>query len=152
MKKHCFLGLLAVLSAFAAAVAGSPEEAIEQGNQAFIDAFAKGDAAALAAVYDADGSRLSPTGEVVRGTAAIAERVGEFLQKVGTVKVTIATENLWVIDDMAYETGKYTFTFTPQEEPERTLAGQYVTIWKRQDDGGWKIYADMSVPCGGKDE
>ena len=27
-----------------------------------------------------------------------------------------------------------------------SFGGRYVTTWKRQSDGGWKIFADMGVP------
>ena len=49
------------------------------------------------------------------------------------------------MDDLAYETGKYTYTFTPPGKAETQTGGHYVTIWKRQADGGWKIMADMGV-------
>jgi ketosteroid isomerase-like protein len=26
------------------------------------------------------------------------------------------------------------------------LGGRYVTLWRRQPDGGWKIWADIGVP------
>ena len=29
---------------------------------------------------------------------------------------------------------------------EQTIGGRYVTTWKRQADGGWKIKSDVGVP------
>jgi uncharacterized protein (TIGR02246 family) len=122
-------------------------KAIDAGNAKYIDAFARSDAGALAGLYDESGSRLSPKGVVVRGRPAIAENVAGFMKSVtGPIKVGIETQDLWVVDDLVYETGKYTYTFTPPGKSETQTGGHYVTIWKRQADGGWKIIADMGVP------
>jgi uncharacterized protein (TIGR02246 family) len=119
---------------------------IDAGNAKYVDAFAKSDAGALAGLYDESGSRFSPNGVVVRGRPAIAESVAGFMKSVtGPIKVTIETQDLWLVDDLAYETGKYTYTFTPPGKAETQTGGHYVTIWKRQADGGWKIMADMGV-------
>jgi uncharacterized protein (TIGR02246 family) len=122
-------------------------KAIDAGNAKYIDAFARSDAGALAGLYDESGSRFSPKGVVVRGRPAIAENVAGFMKSVtGPIKVGIETQDLWVVDDLVYETGKYTYTFTPPGKSETQTGGHYVTIWKRQADGGWKIIADMGVP------
>jgi uncharacterized protein (TIGR02246 family) len=122
-------------------------KSIDAGNAKYIDAFARSDAGALAALYDESGSRFSPKGIVVRGRPAIAESVAGFMKSVtGPIKVSIDTQDVWVVDDLVYETGKYTYTFTPPGKTETQTGGHYVTIWKRQSDGGWKIFVDMGVP------
>jgi uncharacterized protein (TIGR02246 family) len=122
-------------------------KSIDAGNAKYVDAFAKSDAGALAGLYDESGSRLSPNGVVVRGRPAIAESVTGFMKSVtGPIKLNIETQDLWVVDDLAYETGKYTYTFTPPGKSETQTGGHYVTIWKHQTDGSWKISADMGVP------
>ena len=122
-------------------------QSIDAGNAKYIDAFAKSDAGALAGLYDESGSRFSPKGVVVRGRPAIAESVAGFMKSVtGSIKVSIETQDLWLVDNLVYETGKYTYTFTPPGKSETRTGGHYVTIWKRQPDGGWKIIADMGVP------
>jgi uncharacterized protein (TIGR02246 family) len=150
--------LFAFLLAFAAIAgaqapaqssAADPEirKIIDAGNTKYVDAFAKSDAGALAGLYDESGARLSPNGVVVRGRPAIAESVAGFMKSVtGPIKVNIETQDLWVVDDLAYETGKYAYTFTPPGKTETQTGGHYVTVWKHQADGGWKIMADMGVP------
>ena len=121
-------------------------KAIDAGNAKYVEAFAKSDAGALAGLYDESGSRFSPNGVVVRGRPAIAESVAAFMKSVtGPIKVNIETQDLWLEDDLAYETGKYTYTFTPPGKTETQTGGHYVTVWKRQADGGWRIMADMGV-------
>jgi uncharacterized protein (TIGR02246 family) len=119
---------------------------IDIGNAKYIEAFAKLDANGLAAVYDKDGARLGPNGSYARGREAIAKKVNEFMQSVtGAIRVTIDTENLWVVDDVAYETGKYSYTYRLVGKEENHIGGHYVTVWKKQSDGGWRIAADMGV-------
>ncbi len=119
---------------------------IDSMNALYIQAYADANGLALAAVYDANGARLGSNGQYSRGTEAIAAAVGEFVGRVGPVAVTLETADLWLLDDRAYETGEWSYTFTPESEAERTIGGRYVTIWQRQAAGGWKIWADMGVP------
>jgi uncharacterized protein (TIGR02246 family) len=122
-------------------------KAIGAGNAKYIEAFAKSDAAGVAGLYDESGSRLSPNGVVVRGRPAIAESVAGLMKSVaGPIKVSIETQDLWVVDDVVYETGKYVYTLTPPGKSETQTGGHYVTIWKHEADGSWKIMADIGVP------
>ncbi len=149
MKGTTLTTLLTLIASGPHLHAQTPKEvrgAIDGGNAQYIAAFANADARALAGVYDRNGARLSPNGAVTRGQEAIAREVAAFLDRAGPVTVTIETVDLWVVDDVAYETGLWSYTFTPQGEEERTVGGRYVTIWKQQASGGWKILADMGVP------
>lgn len=119
---------------------------IERGNAEYIRAFAAGDSAAVAGVYDARGARFAPNGAVIRGRDAIRANIGSFIRRVGPVTVVLETLDVWVVDDVAYETGRWAYTFTPPGSTERTVGGRYVTVWRKQRDGGWRILADMGVP------
>ena len=142
--------VLSIFSVVAEAQEGSERSevraAIDDGNASYIAAYAQSDAAALAKVYDPDGSRLNDNGRMDRGRDAIAASVGEFLSRVGPVRVRLETVDMWIVGDQAYETGIWSYTFTPPGEDERTLGGRYVTVWRQQTDGDWKILADLGVP------
>lgn len=129
-------------SADRAAVRGS----IDAGNAAYIAAFKRADAKALSQVYDLQGARLNDSGVVVRGRSAIADDVGKFVDQVGPVRVTLESKEFWLMDDNAYETGLWSYTFQPKGKAEQHIGGHYVTVWKQQPDGGWKIWADLGVP------
>ncbi len=124
----------------------SVQRAIDAGNAAYIAAFKQADAQALSQVYDPQGSRLNESGVVVRGRAAIVKDVGDFVSQVGPVRVTLESKEFWLIDNNAYETGIWSYTFQPKGKAEQHIGGHYVTVWKKQPDGGWKIWADMGVP------
>lgn len=119
---------------------------IDRGNADYIAAFAKADADGVAAVYDADGVRLLDDGRVLRGHGAIAGDVRGFIQTVGPVTVTLATTRVWLADNLAYEAGAWSYTFTPKGKNQQRIGGKYVTTWVRQADGGWKIKSDLAVP------
>ena len=119
---------------------------IDRGNADYIAAFAKADPDGVAAVYDADGVRLGDDGRVLRGRRAITDDVRGFVQAVGPVTVTLATTRVWLVDDLAYETGDWSYTFTPKGKSRQHVGGKYVTTWVRQADGGWKIKTDLAVP------
>lgn len=121
-------------------------QAIDSGNAAYKAAFLHADAEALAQVYDPRGARLNEGGAVVRGRPAIAGDVARFLAEAGPVRVGIETAEVWVVDDTAYETGVWSYAFRPKGKAEQRIGGRYVTLWRRQADGGWRIWADMGVP------
>ncbi len=126
--------------------ASKVRKAVDAGNKLYCTAYEKSDSLAFAAVYDENGARLEKTGEVVRGRAAISREMEEhWKQLLVPHRVTAETESLWVVDDLAYELGRFTFRLTPPKEDERTFTGHYLTIWKKQGDGGWKIFRDVNV-------
>ena len=61
------------------------------------------------------------------------------------IKVSVITVKIWLDGDTAYETGKYKYVYTEKGKPA-TKEGGYVTIWKRQSDGSWKLSMDLAVP------
>jgi uncharacterized protein (TIGR02246 family) len=124
----------------------SIRQAIDQGNAQYIKFFAHKDAAGLASLYDEDAAKLEAKGTVVRGRPAIKADFESFIKEAGPVTVTIETVEVWVVDDRAVETGKWTYAFTPIGKEKTTLGGRYVAVWKKQKDGGWKIITDMDVP------
>lgn len=121
-------------------------EAIDRGNARYIAAYANADSKALAMVYDLAGARLNANGSVTLGRDSIALNVGAFLDRVGPVTVTLETTAVWVAGDLAYESGIWAYSYTPSDGRDRNVGGRYVTIWRRQSDGDWRILADMSVP------
>jgi len=121
-------------------------QAIDRGNAQYIKSMKEADAAGVAGVYAVDGVRFHEKGNMSKGRPKIQADLEGFLKKTGPVTVTIDTLDLWVVDDLAYETGRWSYTFQPASKDQVKMTGQYVTVWKKQSDGGWKIVADMPVP------
>jgi uncharacterized protein (TIGR02246 family) len=134
------------------AVSGASEtladvrRAIDKGNAQWSEGWAKGDAAMVAAIFAADGVQLASSGKIIKGPQQIMERQKTAMQGADPgVRVTVTTLNVWLDGDTAYETGKYKYEYTEKGKPG-TDQGRYVTIWKRQKDGSWKLAMDMGVP------
>ena len=74
-----------------------------------------------------------------RGAAAFGRAFGE-LNKVPGFSLTWIAEKAEVSNsgDLGYSTGTYTATFG-----ETTDKGKYVTIWRKQSDGSWKVVEDV---------
>ena len=72
--------------------------------------------------------------------------MGELMEKWGSTETTIDTDNLWVVDNIAFETGRYSYTYTPKGGVQTVSRGRYVVRWKRQPTGEWKIETDLGLP------
>ena len=122
------------------------KHAIDKGNAQWIQAWEKGDPEMIAALFTEDAVMLSQGGKVFKGRHQILERQRKAMQSMtGPVKVSVITVKIWIDGDTAHETGKYKYDYMVNGKAE-TEEGRYVTTWKRQDDGSWKLILDMGVP------
>lgn len=130
-------------------VLAEARSAIDRGNALWADAWTKGDAAAVAALFAEDGKFLSSSGKIYKGHEQILNLYINAMKGIGTeikgMKVTVETTNVWLDGDMVYETGKYGYNYEENGKPT-VEAGKYVTIWKKQKNGEWKLFMDMGVP------
>ena len=121
-------------------------QAIDKGNAQWIEAWDKADASLIAKLFAEDGVLLGRNGKFFKGPEQIFQRQKTVMEGAGKgVKATVTTVDLWLDGETAYETGTYSYKY--QEKGKLvTEEGRYVTIWKRQSDGSWKIVTDMGVP------
>jgi uncharacterized protein (TIGR02246 family) len=119
---------------------------IDKANAQWSEGWANRDATMVAAIFADDGVQLGSNGKIFKGQQQIAENQKAAMQSVDPgVKVTVTTVNVWLNGDTAYETGTYKYEYTEKGKPG-TNEGRYVTVWKRQGDGSWKLAMDMAVP------
>jgi uncharacterized protein (TIGR02246 family) len=143
------LAMLAAPSARAqqAVDTGAVRRAIDDGNRRWADAWKQGDAAALVALFADSGTQLATrTGRATHGRAALDSLFRGQFAGPRPVDVQVITENLYVTGGSAVETGHYAYIFPSENAQERAVRGRYVTIWRRQADGSWRIYVDMGLP------
>jgi len=120
--------------------------AIDKGNAQWSEGWAKGEPAMVAALFADDGVQLAGKGKIFKGPEQISEHQKTAMQSVDPgVKVTVTTSTIWLDGDTAYETGKYKYEYKEKGKPA-VDEGRYVTVWKRQKDGSWKLAMDMGVP------
>jgi uncharacterized protein (TIGR02246 family) len=111
--------------------------AVEAGNRAFIAAFLRGDAAAVAALYTPDAQVIAPGAPVASGRTAIAA----FWQgsiDAGTRDVALTTLDVESAGDLASETG----TVRLVAKDGAVSQARYVVVWKKSD-GTWRLHRDI---------
>lgn len=134
----CTTAFLASMCLTSAAYADGVRSEIEAANAQFSSAAAKGDGAALAALYSPDGQVMPAGSDPVRG----AEAIQKFWQ--GALDSGIAAIGLKTIDvfghgPTATEVGEYEL----RDKAGKVLDhGKYIVVWQRAD-GKWKLIRDM---------
>ena len=118
------------------------EQELSEGTRRFIEAYNRGDAAAVADFYTEDAKILPPNQEMVSGRRAIQE-FWQTAMDMGVRKINLETAEMGYDGNVAYERGVSTVTIQPQGGPEMTAKGKYLVVLKRQDDGSWKLAVDI---------
>ena len=77
----------------------------------------------------------------IRGRAAIRES----MTGGGTLRWEPFFADISESADLGYTLGEYAYTVADSLGVLRTSTGYYVSIWKRQLDGGWKFVFDSGV-------
>ncbi len=143
------------LFAFAAAFATTPglaqegdgnsqdKAAIAKNAEAFVEAFDKGDAKSLAALWTPEGDYTDQTGHVMKGQAAIGKTFGEFFAENKGLKLGIESESLrFVTPDVAIEDGVST-VFSPDGTPPSRVRYSIVHV---KNEGKWHLSSVRDAP------
>jgi ketosteroid isomerase-like protein len=101
-------------------------------------AFARGDAAAVAAFFTPGATLLPDAAEPVRGGEAVRAYWQAGFDR-GLGGIDVETEEVIAMGDMAYETGRYTRTMA---SGQTAGSGKYSLLW-RQLNGEWKQHRLM---------
>ena len=98
-------------------------------------------------VYADDAVFISEDGTASKGKEAISATFKEFLAD-PTLKLdyTAGAKTISSGGDMAYSTAAFTETFTdPKTKKVVTMKGTNLSVWRRQEDGSWKLVADSNA-------
>jgi ketosteroid isomerase-like protein len=101
----------------------------EAGNRAFIAAFLRGDARAVAELYTENAPVIAPGAPVARGRAAIAAARQKAIDS-GTGNLTLDTADVESAGDLAAETG----TVRLVARDGKVTEARYVVVWKLHRD------------------
>jgi uncharacterized protein (TIGR02246 family) len=120
-------------------------QAIRDLEKAWEQAFATKDADKIAVVYAEDASAMLPGAPVITGMAAIKAALKAMVED-KNFAITFAATKVEVSksSDIAYSQGAYSMTMTdPKTKKAVTEKGKYVTTYKKQADGSWKVATDI---------
>ena len=118
-------------------------KAILEQNIKRITALKEGNIDTLVELYSDDATLLPPNDSIMRGKETIgmyyllAPRSGKILD------ASLASTEITGNETVLYEIGEYNFTIkTFESDATHTDIYKYLTVWKYQNDGSWKIYAE----------
>src|SRR4051812_35676292 len=96
--------------------------------------------------YADDAAMLPPNAPLMKGKEAIRSNYRELLAdpNMSFAGTTVSTD-VSKSGDMAYTQGLFALTGTnPKTKKTETVHGKYVTIFKKQADGTWKVVQDIN--------
>jgi uncharacterized protein (TIGR02246 family) len=111
--------------------------AVEAGNRAFVEAFLRGDAGAVAQFYTENAQLIAPGAPVARGRSAIASAWQKTIDG-GVKELSLQTLDVESAGDLAFETGLVRLVLLDGSVAQ----GRYVVVWKREA-GQWKLHRDI---------
>jgi uncharacterized protein (TIGR02246 family) len=119
--------------------------AIESAIDEVIEAAREGDADRLAACYAEEATILPPGSPPVSGSTAIRAFWQGFIDA-GAEAPELLTTSVASSGDLAYEIGTWKAVVPLPTGGVGPASGNYLVVWKRQEDGSIKIVADMFAP------
>jgi ketosteroid isomerase-like protein len=111
----------------------------------FAEATEKRGAEGWVSYFADDGAQLSARAEIVRGPDAVREQMSTFFAK-GDRRLTWRPLIVQVspAGDMGFTYGPYQVLSVGRDgATELIRKGTYMTVWRREKDGRWKVVADL---------
>lgn len=122
------------------------KKAIQAANREYMQAYEKSEAARIAALFAEDGVVLQANIEPIRGKSLIERQFINLFDQSRFTDVRFKTTSIEVGQDMASEYGTYSFSVQPLGLTPAAVSGSYLVVWKKQNDGTWKILSEMRQP------
>jgi ketosteroid isomerase-like protein len=99
-----------------------------------------------ASFYAEGGERFATGSPLIRGTDALRKEWRKYVSSPGTFQWTTSRVEVSSSGDLAYETGNFVRKTVDKNGQPSTTNGKYVCVWKKQNDGKWKVIADIDNP------
>jgi uncharacterized protein (TIGR02246 family) len=114
---------------------------IDAGNQKWLAAYHRGDAAGVAALYTAKATVLPPGSDIVTGRDGIAKVWGGAIQS-GLKIETLQSVSVEQYGNAVREIGRFTAEAPNAQHEMTSVAGKYVVVWKKVK-GTWMLDSDI---------
>lgn len=122
----------------------SASDAVKAADMAWMKVFAAKDLEKSVAFCDEKGAVLSPNAPIAEGREAIGKMFTGFFA-LPNLKISWNADKAEVArsGELGYTSGTYQMSFNDPSGKEATDKGKYVTVWKKQADGSWKVMLDI---------
>lgn len=141
--KSLLIFVLMFGSASSAIAESTLEATVAATNNAFVKALEAGDVTAATSQFADDAIFIRGHNTVLRGRDAIAAMLRERLSHAKFLSGVCSTRTLESVGATAWETGSCTYT-TSAGGSKKTSSGRFMTLWKRGDDGQWRIEVNVA--------
>jgi uncharacterized protein (TIGR02246 family) len=111
-------------------------------NMKFEAAFNGGDAAGVAALYNADAVAMPPSAAIVEGRENIQALWQSYIDA-GVADLDLNTVSLEDHGGSATERGTVSFTVPNKKGGRDSASGKFIVYWTRGDDGAWRLQWDI---------
>lgn len=128
------LGLTPVGAADLTKITAASDKAAARVSKALLEE----DAGVLVSIFTEDGAIIAPSGQMIRGRLTIKTSASLLFMTMGGGKLKINRRNISIIDNNAYETGRYTFQQGDEDSPAKAFTGSYTIVWLKEQ-GEWKV-------------
>ncbi len=128
----------------AADEATAARAAIDSLNARFLAAIQRGDVSTAASNHADDAVVMIPNEKAWRGRDAVQKGFAGILSQMSVKDAKFTTEDVMLRGDLVVETGAYSWTLQPKSGKATKDEGKYLTVWRRDSTGTWKIIRDIS--------
>jgi uncharacterized protein (TIGR02246 family) len=126
---------------------GADPSELMAADRAFAKATATKGVEGWVETFAEDGAMLPAGLPIVRGHKAIRDLMSPAFENEGFKFHWEPEEaDIAASGDLGYTIGHYERTVTGPDANASTTTGKYVSIWKRQEDGTWKVVVDLGTP------
>ncbi|HLQ50693.1 MAG TPA: DUF4440 domain-containing protein [Terriglobales bacterium] len=147
MKKLGFLGLLLAISTLYAApkkpVIEAEKKALIQAEGDFEAARAQKGLEGWLSFFAEDTADFPSGSPITFSKAAMRERLSKTWNSEVTLKWQPVKADVGASGDLGYTVGTWQLTGKSRKGEPVSMTGKYMTVWKKQADGSWKVVADM---------
>ena len=144
---HAVVAALIFLAVGAGATFGQTNskatDAIRVADEAWLKTYEAKDVDRAVAFCDEQGSMLWPNAPIATGKNAIAKLTASAFA-IRDFKLVWHPDKLGIArsGELGYSSGTYLWTFKDASGKPISDTGKYLTVWKRQADGSWKVLFD----------
>jgi len=118
-------------------------ESMKQLEADFLKASLERGSAGYMSFYSEDAVELPNDSEAIVGKATIAKGMGFLDDQNNRLTWSPVSAGISGSGDLGYTWGTYEFRSKLKDGSETVEHGKYMTLWKKQPDGSWKVAVDM---------
>jgi ketosteroid isomerase-like protein len=127
----------------ASASAKATADTLRQLEGEFMKAAAERGSVGYMSYYADDAVEVPNGGPIIQGKVNIAKGMGFLDQKDNHLTWTPVGADISASGDLGYTYGTYEFRSKDKDGKPVIDRGKYTSIWKKQQDGSWKVVLDM---------